>query len=366
MPLRLGPTGAIVRPSPASRAPNSVRAAAASRVHIDLTDDAPSSAARPLLPNHARRTTDPPSYAVYAHHHYPWRRYGEGEHVDFIGVYARLEEATHAARCRYRRARDADGWEYLWDQVGDELRLKAKLEDYEDDVETLTVTISPVRQRSARHGMRAEHRIEEEAWREELRRHLGRGLREDLKNELREELEDEVREDLKNELREELEDEVREGLKEKFGEELYDELREEVKEEMKEELDEELREEVKVELREEWDDELREELKEELEEEIKEELREELSEKQWVYVLTVEHRVEGELQESETAGVHLDLERAEVAVGREYIKCCNDVQVTQDFRHDRRLANGLLSYELVWEGEGDETWNICLEEKLLQ
>ena len=366
MSSRLGRNGAIVRPSSASRAPNLVRAAAASRA-IDLTEDAPNAATRPLSPNpHARRTDPPLLYVVSAHHHHGfWERHGQG--IDLVGIYTTREEATRAARHRYRREESEvdNEWEHRWDQVDGELCLKAKRAGGEDDVETLTVTVSAVRYRSVNDAMKAGHRIGEEAWKEEVRRHLRRGLREELKNNLTEEIEEEMMKRLKKELWEGMDEQLREEVKEELKEE-DDELKEEAKEELKEELDEELRDELKEELREEWDDELREELKEELEEEIKEELREELSERQCVYVLTVEHRVEGELQESETADVHLDLKRAEMAVKREYRKCCYDVGAEPDFHADRRCANGLLSYEFVWEGEGEETWNICLEEKMLQ
>ena len=362
MSSRLGPNGGIVRPSSASRR------AAASRVNvIDLTDDDAPGAARPILPNdpHERTSrTDPLLYGVYAHHHYPWRHSGEGESTDFVGIYATLEEAKIAARSRFRREEStADGWEYRWDLVYDKLCLKARLEDYEVDVETLTVSIDAVRLRSARQGMRAEHKIGREAWKEELKRHLRKCLREELENELREELEEVLREELKDELRENLFEELREEVKEVLKEELKEELDEELREELKEEM----RDEVKEEMREELDDELRQELKEELEPEVKEELREELiSENHLVYVLRVEHSDEGEVRDSEKAGVHLDVHSAEAAVKREYKRCCNNVRVAPDFRADRRRANGMLSYEFVWYGEGEETWNIYLEEKPLE
>ena len=272
MSSRLGPNGRIVRPSSASRR------AAASRVNIiDLTDDAPG-AARPILPNDPyERTsgTGPLLYAVSAHHHYPWEPYGLGENTDFVGIFATLEEAKNAARGRlhYEECR-ADGWEYRWDQDHDRLILKARREDYEDDVETLTVSINAARQRSAKHGMRAGHRIGQEACKEELRRGLG----EELKKELREELEEELREELKAELMENLFEELREEAKEELSECLFQELREELKEELRVDPDEDLREEVKEELKEELDEELRDEVKEELMEESEYELRQELKE----------------------------------------------------------------------------------------
>ena len=191
-----------------------------------------------------------------------------------------------------------------------------------DDAESLTITVGTVR---------------EEGRREDL---IG-----ELRRELRQELREEMREEVEEELREEIEEELREGTEE----ELREQLRDEIELELREEIELELREGVEVDLREEIEGELW-----------------ERQLQQCTWVLKVEHHDNGEFQQCETAGVYGDLAIAEQAVRTQYKKCCDDVQAVPDFRADRRVTNGLLSYQFVWEGEGEETWDIYLEEKPLR
>ena len=308
MSSRLAPSGAITRPSRVSRAQTIARQAPASR-RTNLTN-ASFRNNRPLpLNTHPARATP---YTVFADEH----RHGEAEISDYVGGYTTLEEAKDAARRRYRReAVQADGWGYRWTRRGNEWYLRAVRGGGGDDVERLIVTVGTVR---------------EEGRREDLIGELRRELRQELREEMREEVEEELRQDIEDELREEIEEELR------------------------------------VQLREEIEGELREEIEEELREQLREEIKEELKEQQCTWVLKVEHHDNGEFQQCETAGVYRDLASAEEAVSRQYENCCDDVQAEPDFRADRRITNGLLSYQFVWEGEGEETWDIYLEEKQLR
>lgn len=76
------------------------------------------------------------NYAVSVHYHEPWTRYGEGDTSSFLGVYATLEEAKHAAQARYREEmKKAYGWTFRWKHYGEELlgneelRLNARRQD---------------------------------------------------------------------------------------------------------------------------------------------------------------------------------------------------------------------------------------------
>ncbi|KAL8695761.1 MAG: hypothetical protein Q9224_003177 [Gallowayella concinna] len=86
-------------------------------------------------------------YAATAHHHRPW---GMGDSSDFVGTFSTLDEAKCAAQGRYHQEKIyAEGWEHVW-QSHDRYPiwwLKAKREDGEADIETLTVTVKKVQQR---------------------------------------------------------------------------------------------------------------------------------------------------------------------------------------------------------------------------
>ena len=199
--------------------------------------------------------------------------------------------------------------------------------DGRDDVESLTITVGTVR---------------EEGRREDLIGELRRELRQELREEMREEVEEELREEIEAELREGIEEELREGIE---GE---------LREQLREEIEGDLREEIEAEFMDEVDG------------EFMEQIEEALREQRCTWVLKVEHHDDGEFQQCETAGVYRDLASAEEAVKRQYEQCCDDVQAEPDYRADRRITNGLLSYQFVWEGEGEETWDIYLEEKPLR
>ena len=102
----------------------------------------------PALPSTRPSDPDSPSYAVSAHHHYPFRKFGHSDDSDFIGVYATLNEAKRAARRRYRQeSAEADGWEHRWKQYDDKLCLEAEIEEGEADAERLIITIKIIQQR---------------------------------------------------------------------------------------------------------------------------------------------------------------------------------------------------------------------------
>ena len=163
-----------------------------------------------------------------------------------------------------------------------------------------------------------------------------------MREDMREELEGELRYEIEWELRRDLREEIEEDLKEDWRYELMDEVKEkmrlELEDEMYEKLSDELRQERAIE-------------------------QEQLHQSVWI--LKVDHYDDGDFRESRTINVYRDLEDAEEAAKREYGKCCNDVEEEPDYKADGRTTNGFPSYELVCEGEGEEKWNIFLEERLL-